>query len=116
MDILVVALFGIVIVVDYKSENTNFAAISVLLTVAMYMNLLVRGLDDPFDGPDDYHFRCYSLCHEIPFSYFEAWKFGLMVNFACLTTDFGKMLRLLIVEAGSENNDGVIAPPVHEHH
>ena len=99
MDILVVALAAIVITVDYKNEFTNFAAISVLLTVAVYMSLLVHGLDDPFDGPDEYHFRCYCTRSEIELSYAEAWKYGLSVNFACLTADFGNVLRRLIAEA-----------------
>ena len=24
----------------------------------MYLNLLVRTLDDPFDGPEQFHFKC----------------------------------------------------------
>lgn len=111
MDILVVALFGIVMVVDYKNEFTNFAAICVLFTVAVFMNLLVHGLDDPFDGPPDYHFRCYISRREIELSYSEAWRYGLMINFGCLTADFGSMLRRLITEADGEEADRPPPPP-----
>ena len=111
MDILVVALFGIVMVVDYKNEFTNFAAISVLFTVAVYMNLLVHGLDDPFHGPEDYHFRCYAARREVELSFADAWRHGLMVNFACLTADFGSLLRKLIAEAGDDEGGGDAPPP-----
>jgi hypothetical protein len=102
MDILVAALFGVVIVIDYKSEFSNFAAIAVLFTVAVYMNLLVHGLDDPFHGPTDYHFRCYAARREIELSHGEAWRHGLMINFACLSADYGRILRRLLAETEGE--------------
>lgn len=96
MDVLVLALIGILLVANYKPKTTNLWAIGVFVTVAIYMNVLVRALDDPFDGPTEYHFRCYCEGREIELSYRECWKYGCMVNFACLTADFGKMMRILI--------------------
>ena len=111
MDILVAALFGIVLVINYKNEYTNFAAISVLFTVAVFMNALVRGLDDPFHYSEDYHFRCYVARREIDLSYAEAWRHGLSVNFACLSADFGTLLRKLIAEADGDGDGGDAPPP-----
>ena len=115
MVILVCALYSITIVVDYKSQFTNFAAIAILFTVAVYMNRLVHGLDDPFDGPPDFHFNCYVQGRVIELTFYEAWKNSLTVDFACLTAEFGSTLRQLIADSEGDADGEKHAATAHHH-
>ena len=103
MDMLVAALLAVAVVVDYRDVYTNYAVMAILFTVAAYMNVLVRCLDDPFDGPPEYNFRCYAAGRELELSLLQCWQFGLMINFSCLTCDFGLVLRDILAEAEADD-------------
>ena len=75
------------------------------------MNILVRSLDDPFEGPPEHQFRCFATGRDIDLSLLDCWRYGILVDFACLTVDFGGLLRDLIAEAPEEQPGVVAAAP-----
>ena len=99
MDLITVLSIALLCSVTYKDipGSANWA-IFIFATILIYLNILVRALDDPFDGPDNFHFRCYTHCAYQPMSFAEAFHFGLGIDFECLTVNFGSILRRLIHE------------------
>jgi hypothetical protein len=99
MDMLCVLLSAILMCMDYKSgvipPSSALMAISVFAFVAFYLNLMVRSLDDPFEGPDNYHYTSYCRSSTPPLTLWETWCFPTLIDFECLTVDLGRNLRKL---------------------
>lgn len=82
MDFLNVLLMGVLCAVRYNSADTGYWVILVFGSACMYLNLLVRTLDDPFDGPKLYHWRCYMHEQVVNKTLYEGFKFSTMVRSA----------------------------------
>ena len=82
MDFLCVLLMGVLCAVKYTATDTGFWVILVFGSACMYLNLLVRTLDDPFDGPKLYHWRCYTHEQVVNKTLYEGFKFSTMVRSA----------------------------------
>lgn len=99
MDSLCVLLCGTLVCADYKygtiPPSSIYAAIIVFSFVAFYLNLMVRSLDDPFDGPQHFHYRSYCYSKLPHLTLWEVWCFPTLVDFQCLTVDLGSNLRRL---------------------
>jgi hypothetical protein len=95
----------------YSFDPTGYWAVGIFATAIIYINILVRVLDDPFDGPENYQFNHYVTGAPVHMNYLEAYHYGLSIDFACLTIDFGHYLRHLIHDtvptAGSVARNGV---------
>jgi hypothetical protein len=63
---------------------------------------LSSGLDDPFDGPKFFHFRCYAFGEELSMSALDTFWYGTSIDFACLTVHFGKQLRAALHKTREE--------------
>jgi hypothetical protein len=99
MDLLTSLLVALLVSVKFKDIDVSaYWAIVIFATIIIYLNVLVRALDDPFDGPEEYHFRCYVRSAREHMTPWEAFHFGLGIDFECLTVDFGGILRRLIHE------------------
>jgi len=97
MDALCVCLSGILLTAKYdKGEHyydSSYWVIGTFGFLAFYLNCLVRSLDDPFDGPEDYQFKCYAYSTVLDFTPSDMWHYGTCIDFACLTVDWGSSLR-----------------------
>jgi len=80
MDSLCIILIAVLLCVKYANNENGFWVLLIFGSVCLYLNLLVRTLDDPFDGPEHYHFKCY--VHETPVNktFWEGWKFSTAVR------------------------------------
>ena len=100
MDLLTMILIAVLSSVTYNKTSSydpsGYWAVGIFATAIIYLNILVRALDDPFDGPDEYQFKCYVTGAPAKISYLDAFYFGLSIDFNCLTIDFGSYLRHLI--------------------
>lgn len=96
---------------SYSYDVSGYWAVGIFATAIIYINILVRVLDDPFDGPEHYQFNHYVTGAPVHMNYLEAYHYGLSIDFACLTIDFGHYLRHLIHDsvptAGSVARNGV---------
>ena len=102
MDMLTTLLVALLASVKYKEIDSSANwAIVIFATIIIYLNVLVRALDDPFDGPEEYHFKCYAHGMKERMTPWEAFNFGLAIDFECLSVDFGSVLRRLIHEHGA---------------
>jgi len=99
MDALCILLCGTLVCADYKyfysPPSSIYMAIVVFSFVAFYLNLMVRSLDDPFDGPPRFHYRSYCYSCLPPLTLWEAWCFPTLIDFECLTVSMGSNLRRL---------------------
>jgi hypothetical protein len=98
MDTLCILLSAIVLCADYKSgvtPSSSLMSIFVFAYVTFYLNLMVRSLDDPFDGPQHYQFRSYCSSATPSMTLWETWCFPTAIDFECLTVDMGYNLRKL---------------------
>ena len=99
MDALCALLCAILVCAEYKAgaipPSSIYMAIAVFGFVAFYLNLLVRSLDDPFDGPPQFQFKSFCFSCTPAISLWEVWCFPTAIDFECLTVDLGGNLRRL---------------------
>jgi hypothetical protein len=99
MDSLCFLLSAILVCADYKAgaipPSSILMAISVFAYVAFYLNLMVRSLDDPFDGPEHFQYKSYCRSAAPEMTLWEVWCFPTTIDFECLTVDVGSNLRRL---------------------
>ena len=107
LTLLLVALFASVKFI-YIDASANWAIV-IFATIVIYLNFLVRALDNPFDGPEEYHYRCYVHGSTQRMTLWESFNFGLGINFESLTVDFGSILRRLVHEHGTLPAPGALA-------
>ena len=100
IDSLTLMFLAVLVCAKYTFERTGYATITILGGLFVYMKLLNRDLDDPFQYPPNYHRACYALGKAKPLTVREAWSACPSIDFLCLTVDFGGMLRRRLADLG----------------
>lgn len=117
MDALTIFMVALLACVQYEkektSDNSGYWACAIFSSIVIYLNMLVRELDDPFAGPPGYLFECYicGAAQVIPITH--GFSSIATINFDALVVDFGSFLRELIHgERPSYNNLAYKAGPL----
>lgn len=100
IDTLTVCLLGILISAKYSYEQSAYATIAIFGTLFVFVNLLVRDIDDPFTYPDQHHRKSYYSAQPESSTMRNSWTHSAAIDFDCLTIDFGQALRRQIAKAG----------------
>ena len=81
---------------SYAKSSTGYWVCAIFSTIIIYLNLMIRSLDDPFWGPENYNFQCYVESRLLDFSLVQSLLHGSPIDFGCLTVGTGKRLRRFI--------------------
>lgn len=88
MDIITGLMTGLLVSVHYKdlSETSGYWACGIFSAIIIYLNLLVRQLDDPFEWPKKYWLHSYLAGGPVNFSLSEASKYVCNVDLESLVS------------------------------
>ncbi len=87
---------ALLVVAKYKDHTTAFVFITVFTSLFVYLGLLLRDLDDPFDYTPNQHLSALETGVSAPVTLYSAMSNGSSIDFAILTLEFGQQLRALI--------------------
>jgi len=108
MDAVSAATLVLLQITIYTNINTAIASVAIYSFLFIYLNLLIRDLDDPFDYPPGFNRACYERGTDPhpPTRYLL--QFGSSINFSPLTMEFGGKLKELLGKADHDSNASAI--------
>lgn len=101
LDLLTFLILGLLISVEYPKGygtevTTGYWACGIFASIVIYINLLARELDDPFNFPKGHHFETYVNGGPINSSFSSSFKGSCNIDFEPLFAGFGSELRELL--------------------
>ena len=112
IDLLCMLMLGTLISVTWKTVDvhisgatTGYWACGIFSTTIIYIAILVRRLDDPFDWPSGFHFDTYVNGAPISLSFKDELMYVCGIDFEPVFADFGSELRELLYKASVSTTD-----------